>query len=80
VRIVRIWVLISAAIAMASPLAAQDSNTPKPERGQITGTVTDVNGDTLSGATIVLAGPVLTATRTLQSSDTMPKFRDMRFG
>jgi Carboxypeptidase regulatory-like domain len=69
VRILRIWVLISAALAMASPLAARDTNTPKPERGQITGTVTDGNGDTLSGATVVLAGPVLTAPRTLQSND-----------
>jgi hypothetical protein len=69
VRILRIWVLISAAIAMASPLAAQDTNTPKPERGQITGTVTDGNGDSLSGATVVLASPVLTAPRTLLSND-----------
>ena len=69
-RILRIWVLISAALAMTSPLAAQYTNPPKPERGQIIGTVTDGNGDTLSGATIVLAGPVLTVPRTLQSSDT----------
>lgn len=55
---------------MASPLAAQDTNTPKPESGQITGTVTDGNGDTLAGATVVLSGPVLSAPRTLQSSDT----------
>ena len=54
---------------MASPLAAQVTNTPKPERGQITGTVTDGTGDTLSGATVVLAGPVLTAPRTLLSND-----------
>ena len=69
-RILRICVLISAALAVAAPLAAQDTSTPTPEPGQITGTVTDVNGDTLAGATVVLAGPVLAGPRTLQSSDT----------
>lgn len=68
-RILRIWVLISAALAIASPLAAQDTNTPKPESGQITGTVTDGTGDTLSGAAIVLSGPGLAGPRTLQSND-----------
>jgi hypothetical protein len=67
VRTLRIWVLISA--ALATPLTAQETNTPKPDRGQITGTVTDANGDTLSGATVVLEGPVLTGPRTLLSSD-----------
>jgi hypothetical protein len=42
------------AIAIAAPLAAQDTNAPKPETGQITGTVTDVNGDT-----VILQGPGL---------------------
>jgi hypothetical protein len=56
-------------MAMASPLAAQDSSTPKPEPGQITGTVTDGNGDTLAGATVVLSGPLLSAPRTLLSND-----------
>ena len=68
-RILRIWVLISAALVAASPLAAQDTNTSKPEEGQITGTVTDNNGDTLAGATVVLAGPSLSGPRTLLSSD-----------
>jgi hypothetical protein len=48
-----------AAIAMAAPLAAQDVHAPKPETGHITGTVTDVNNDVLSGATVVLQGPGL---------------------
>jgi len=38
------------------PLAAQDVNAPQPETGHITGTVTDVNNDVLSGATVVLQG------------------------
>jgi len=71
VRTLRIWVLISVALAMPAPLAAQDATAPPaPERGQITGTVTDANGDTLSGATVVLAGSILPGPRTLLSNDT----------
>ena len=58
-RTLRIWLLTLAAMAMAASLAAQDLNTPKPEAGHITGTVTDVSGDTLSGATVALQGPGL---------------------
>ena len=56
-------------MAIAVPLAAQDTNTLKPETGHITGTVTDVNGDTLSGATVVLQGPGLKDPRTVVSDD-----------
>ena len=56
-RIQRIWLLIVAVIAIRGPLVAQDTNAPKPNRGIVTGTVTDVNGDILSGATVVLQGP-----------------------
>ncbi len=58
-RALPIWLLILAAIVMAVPLAAQDSNAPKPEPGHITGTVTDVNDDVFSGATVFLEGPAL---------------------
>ncbi len=54
-----IWLLILAALAIAAPLAAQDTSAPKPDAGHITGTVTDTNGDTLAGATVVLQGPGL---------------------
>ena len=40
-------------------LAAQDGNAPTPEPAHIIGTVTDVNGDTLPGATVILQGPGL---------------------
>jgi hypothetical protein len=63
------WLLILVAIAMAAPLAAQDVNLPKPETGHITGTVTDVNDDVLSGATVILEGPVLGSPRTVVSDD-----------
>jgi hypothetical protein len=59
VRTLRIWLLILAAMATAAPLAAQDTAAPKPDAGHITGTVTDTNGDTLTGATVVLQGPGL---------------------
>ena len=57
------------AIAMAAPLAAQDVNPPTLETGHITGTVTDVNDDVLSGATVILEGPVLGNPRTVVSDD-----------
>jgi hypothetical protein len=69
VRTQRIWLLILAAIAIAAPLAAQDTNALKPETGHITGTVTDVNGDTVAGATVVLQGPGLKAPPTFLSDD-----------
>lgn len=68
-RTLRIWLLILAAVAMAVPSVAQDVNTPKPEIGHITGTVTDVNNDVLSGATVVLEGPGLKGPRKALSDD-----------
>jgi len=57
------------AIAMAAPLAAQDINAPMPQTGHITGTVSDVNNDVLSGATVVLEGPSLKDPRKVLSDD-----------
>ena len=68
-RIRRTCLLIIAALAMAMRLAAQDANTLKPQAGHITGTVTDVNGGTVPGATVVLEGPVLAHPRTVVSND-----------
>jgi hypothetical protein len=69
VRIQRIWLLVLAAVAVAAPVAAEDTNAPKPETGQIIGTVIDVNGDTLSGATVALQGPGLKDPRKVLSDD-----------
>jgi hypothetical protein len=55
--------------AMAAPLAAQDITAPTPQTGHITGTVTDVNNDVLSGATVVLAGPGLKDPHKVLSDD-----------
>lgn len=69
-RTLRIWLLTLAAITIAAPLAAQDVNVLKPTTGRITGTVTDdVNNDIISGATVVLEGPVLGDLRTVVSDD-----------
>jgi hypothetical protein len=68
-RTLRIWLLILAAIAMAAPLVAQNVNAPQPETGHITGTVSDVNNDVLSGATVVLEGLGLKEPRTVLSDD-----------
>lgn len=68
-RICRIWLLILAGTAAVASLAAQDTTAPQPETGHITGTVTDVNNDTLSGATVVLQGPGLKEPRKLLSDD-----------
>src|SRR3981081_381173 len=42
---------------------------PKPQPGIIVGTVTDVNDDTVPGATVVLEGPALKDPRTAVSND-----------
>jgi len=68
-RSLRIWSLILAAVAIAAPLAAQDTSAPQPETGRIVGTVTDVYGDTLAGATVALQGPGLESPRTALSDD-----------
>ena len=68
-RTQRIWLLIVAAMAIVAPLAAQDTSARAAETGHITGTITDVNGDTLSGATVTLQGHGLKDPRTLLSDD-----------
>jgi len=44
-------------------------NAPTPEPGIIVGTVVDINGDAVPGATVVLEGPTLKSPRTLVSND-----------
>lgn len=68
-RILRISQLLLATIALAASLAAQSTDSPKPEAGRITGTVTDVNDDVLSEATVVLKGPGPKDSRQVLSDD-----------
>ena len=58
----------------SSPSKAQEQlsllpDAPKPQPGIIVGTVTDVNDDTVPGATVVLEGPALKDPRTVVSND-----------
>jgi len=69
VRVLRIFFTVLLAIALTSSLAAQDADPSKPETGHITGTVTDVNGDVLSGATVGLEGPGIKSPHTVLSDD-----------
>lgn len=68
-RIVRISQLLLATIALAASLAAQSTDSPKPEAGRITGTVTDVNDDVLSEANVLLTGPGLKDPQKVLSDD-----------
>ena len=67
-RILRIWLLALAAIAIAAPLAAQEANPPQPAT-HITGTVTDVNDDPVPDAAVVLEVPAPGEPRTVVSND-----------
>lgn len=53
----RVWALLFASILISAPLLGQVMSAPNSAPGQITGTVTDSNGDAISGATVVLQRP-----------------------
>src|SRR5450432_2480188 len=81
----RIGLLIAAAIVIAVPIAAQDVSAPAPapvsERGHLTGTVTDVNNDTVPDANVVLEGAALKDPRTVVSDNNGSfKFDDVDAG
>ena len=61
--------LILVAMATAVRLVAQDTKTSPQEAGHITGTITDVNGDTVPGASVVLESLVLKYPRTVASNE-----------
>ena len=67
-RIARILLISLAMFVVSAVGAAQDSGASTPA-GQITGTVMDANGDTLSGATVVLQGAGLAEPVKLVSDD-----------
>jgi len=79
VRTLQVCVLILA--VMAAPLAAQDANPAKPESGHITGTITDVNNDILTGVTVLLEGPTLKSPEKAVSDDNgFFEFKDLDAG
>jgi len=61
--------LLILSLTLSAPLSAQEAVPAQPAPAHITGTVTDGNGDTLSGATVVLQGPGAEDSRELQSND-----------
>src|SRR3981081_1130307 len=74
-RVMRWWVLILVVCLCGSSLSKAQEHisllpaAPKPQPGIIVGTVTDVNDDTVPGATVVLEGPALKDPRTVVSND-----------
>lgn len=67
--------LIRLAIAVAIPLtlspraSAQSAQTPEGQLGRVMGTVTDMKGDAVTGATVVLAGTDSTDRRTVVTAE-----------
>lgn len=67
-RIQRFWLLVLAVFTLGLSLPAQTTAAPA-DNGIITGTVTDTNGDTLAGATVILQGAAHKEIRTMLSED-----------
>ncbi len=79
----RIWLLTLLAVALsrAVPLLAQNVGTPAAQAGKIVGTVTDVNDNTVPGATVVLQGPAAGDHRTVVTSNNGAfEFQDVKAG
>lgn len=68
-RFRRILCALIACLSFATAALAQQVDAPAPETGSISGTVTDVNGGIVPGATIVLEGPASEDRRTISASD-----------
>jgi hypothetical protein len=70
--------MVAMAFALSGPLSAQATQPTEPNAARIVGTVTDVNGDTMSDATVVLKGPDGRDERTvLSSASGFFEFRDL---
>ena len=67
--LIRLAMVAVVALAFSAHGLAQDIQPPESQPGQIMGTVTDVNGDIVPGATVVLAGPEITDRRTVETSE-----------
>jgi hypothetical protein len=71
VKILHVWLLTMAtvALALAAPALAQNTDTPAGQPGSIVGTALDANDNTLSGATVVLQGLAPGDRRTVVTND-----------
>ena len=61
--------VLTMALALAMGTAAQTVQTPEARTGRIIGTVTDVRGDAVAGAAVVLTGPQSTQGKTTVTSE-----------
>jgi hypothetical protein len=61
--------VLAGILVLSAPVHGQNTDTPEPQRGSIMGTVTDVNGDTVPNATVVLEGSDANDRRTAVASD-----------
>jgi hypothetical protein len=62
-------VLLAGTLLWSASLPGQDTGTPEPQLGSIVGTVTDVNGDTVPNAAVVLEGSDAGDRRTAVAND-----------
>ena len=74
------WLLLTS-VMIALPAAAQDISAPNPQLGAISGTVIDLNGDLVPGATATLEGSVPSEKQITTSNDSAAfEFRDIKLG
>jgi hypothetical protein len=79
--LIRLLTLVAVALFAAVPLPAQNVGTQGVQGGKIVGTVTDVNDNTVPGATVVLQGPLPSDRRTVMTSDNGAfEFHDVKAG
>ena len=78
---VRLAAVVVIALAVSVLAPAQTAQTSEAQSGQIMGTVIDVNGDAVIGATVALSGPDATDRRTVVTPDNgFFKFVDVKPG
>lgn len=77
----RLAILVTAVLAWAAGMFGQSVDAPETRLGSIVGTVIDVNGDTVAGATVAVEGTDPTDTRTLKSNENgYFEFHDLKPG
>ena len=66
---IRLAAVVATALALSALASAQAAQMPEAQSGQIMGTATDVNGDAVTPATVVLACPETTDHRAVVTDD-----------
>jgi len=76
---IRVAAVVAIALALSVRAPAQAAQTPETPSGQIMGTVVDVNGNAVTGATVVLGDAEITDRRTVVTADNgFFKFDDVK--